>query len=229
MRRCMMILASVAVLALMADAAMAQPPGGREKPRGQRQGGPNARGQGQRPGPPGGPGGRGPGGGSARPQFPLMVALDADGDGQISAEEINNAVAALKKLDKDGDGKLSREELRPEFPGGRGGAGGGGGPGGRGPSGSGGRGQGGHGGQGFVERLMRLDRNEDGKVSKDEIPEQMPERMQQMLRRADTNGDEAIDKEEAEAAAEKIEQMRRERGGAKPKGRADGDRPRRPE
>ena len=57
----------------------------------------------------------------------------------------------------------------------------------------------------------------------------MPERMQQMLRRADTNGDEAIDKEEAEAAAEKIEQMRRERGGAKPQGRAGGDRPRRPE
>ena len=42
-----------------------------------------------------------------------MQALDADGDGILSADEIANVVVALKKLDADGDGKLSRDELRP--------------------------------------------------------------------------------------------------------------------
>ena len=63
----------------------------------------------------------------AGPRLPLMTALDANGDGELSAEEIAGAAQALKKLDKDGDGKLSREELRPTDgrfgPGGPGGAG----------------------------------------------------------------------------------------------------------
>lgn len=46
-----------------------------------------------------------------------------------------------------------------------------------------------------VERLMRLDRNNDGKVSRDE----MPRPLQRMLERADTNGDDAIDGKEARA------------------------------
>ena len=61
----------------------------------------------------GGPGQRGPGGGQGRSRNPLILALDANGDGEISAEEIANGVAALKKLDTDGDGELSREEMRP--------------------------------------------------------------------------------------------------------------------
>ena len=52
--------------------------------------------------------------------FPVMVALDSDGNGEISSEEIKGAVAALKKLDKNKDGKLTEDELRPSF-GGRGG------------------------------------------------------------------------------------------------------------
>jgi len=43
-----------------------------------------------------------------------MMALDTDKNGEISAKEIQNAAAALKKLDKNGDGKLTRDELRPQ-------------------------------------------------------------------------------------------------------------------
>ena len=52
---------------------------------------------------------------SRRPRImmsPVMMALDADGDGELSAKEIENAPARLKTLDKDKDGKLSAEELR---------------------------------------------------------------------------------------------------------------------
>src|SRR5690606_33873373 len=43
-------------------------------------------------------------------------ALDADGDGTISAEEIAGASETLKSLDKNDDGKLSRDEIRPPHP-----------------------------------------------------------------------------------------------------------------
>ena len=79
------------------------------------QGGPGGRPQGGF-----GRGGQGGPGGFMR-MFPVMVALDSDGNGEISSEEIKGAVAALKKLDKNKDGKLTEDELRPSF-GGRGGA-----------------------------------------------------------------------------------------------------------
>lgn len=102
------LIAAVAVMGLVA-VSLAQPSG--EEP-GRREG----------PGP-----GRGFG-----PPMPVIEALDADRDGQLSAEEIAAASQALKKLDKDGDGKLSAEELRPRGfgPGGPGGPGFPGGPGG---------------------------------------------------------------------------------------------------
>ncbi len=64
------------------------------------------------------------GGRPSRPMSPVVQALDADGDGTLSAEEIANAATALKKLDKNGDGKLSQEELRPAPPNGEQGKGG---------------------------------------------------------------------------------------------------------
>jgi hypothetical protein len=45
---------------------------------------------------------------------PVIAALDADRDGVISAEEIENAPNALLQLDTNGDGELTREELQPE-------------------------------------------------------------------------------------------------------------------
>lgn len=50
------------------------------------------------------------------PPHPLQLALDTNDDGEISAEEIEGAVDALKKVDRNGDGKLSRDELRPPPP-----------------------------------------------------------------------------------------------------------------
>jgi Ca2+-binding EF-hand superfamily protein len=44
---------------------------------------------------------------------PVLSALDADHDGEISAWEIGHAAAALKKLDRNHDGYLSAGELLP--------------------------------------------------------------------------------------------------------------------
>jgi len=51
--------------------------------------------------------------GQRRGGNPVIAALDANHDGEIDANEISNAPAALRKLDKNGDGKLTRDELRP--------------------------------------------------------------------------------------------------------------------
>ena len=56
-------------------------------------------------------GGRGPGGPMGRE--PLVATLDADRDGAISAGEIGRATNALRALDANGDGKLTPEEVRP--------------------------------------------------------------------------------------------------------------------
>ena len=63
-----------------------------------------------------GPERRGPEMGPGRPQNPIMQALDTNGDGELSADEIAGAGAVLKSLDKNGDGKLSDDELRPPRP-----------------------------------------------------------------------------------------------------------------
>lgn len=48
-----------------------------------------------------------------RPVDPVMLALDANGDGALNAAEIANSVASLAALDANQDGKLTRDELRP--------------------------------------------------------------------------------------------------------------------
>lgn len=103
---------------------------------------------------------------------PLVQALDTDKDGEISAEEIAKAPAALKTLDRNGDGKLSGEEIRPN-PGAFGGERGGerGGP--RADT------------TEAVNGMMAFDKNGDGKLSADELPE----RMRGIVARADANKD----------------------------------------
>ena len=151
---------------------------------------------------PGGFGERGgpPGGGGA--PAPLVVALDADGDGELSPKEIDNAVAALRALDKNKDGKLTRDEYLPA---GRGAAPGG-------PTAA-----------ELVERMMAFDKNGDGKLGRDELPE----RMQGLMDRADLNKDGTIDKDELS----KLAQQQAARGGGPGDGRGGpgpdrgGDRP----
>jgi acetamidase/formamidase len=45
---------------------------------------------------------------------PILDALDADGDGEISAAEIARASAALRTLDLSGDGMLTAPEVLPD-------------------------------------------------------------------------------------------------------------------
>ncbi|MDF3058819.1 MAG: hypothetical protein K0R17_3034 [Rariglobus sp.] len=45
-----------------------------------------------------------------------FTLFDANHDGAISADEMTNAAAALRKLDKNGDGKLTANELHPGRP-----------------------------------------------------------------------------------------------------------------
>jgi hypothetical protein len=153
------------------------------------------RGQGAGPGAQGAPGG--PGGAMRIP--PVMSALDADGDGVLSSKEIRKAAVSLRTLDANKDGDLTGEEMQPAFggPGGPGGPGGGpGGPGGAGGPGGGPGGPGGAGGpggfgggpggaeaaqggtaalhpgpEGFVTRALEFDKDNDGKLDKDELAE----------------------------------------------------------
>ena len=46
-------------------------------------------------------------------RMPLLVALDIDQDGVLSASELERAPQSLRKLDQDADGEISPGELRP--------------------------------------------------------------------------------------------------------------------
>ena len=146
----------------------------------------------------------GPPGGFMR-MNPVLAALDADQDGTVSAAELSKATAALKSLDKDNDGKLSPEEMRPRFgrgPGGPAGPGGPGGPGGRDP-------------EEMVKNLLEFDKNNDGVLTKDELPE----RMQGLMARADADNDGKLTKEELTKSASNMRGPGGDRG---PGGRGPG-------
>lgn len=153
--------------------------------------------EGERGGQGGGPRGGGPGGFMSR--LPIMKALDKDQNGELSAEEIAGASAALVTLDKDGDGKLSAEEIRPVMQ----------------P-----RGETPH---QIAERTFEaFDKNKDGKITADELPE----RMKAMIERADANKDGSVDHEELEKLIEKENPAPAPRGEGGP--RPEGDAPAKP-
>ncbi|MDA7874456.1 hypothetical protein N9102_00715 [bacterium] len=111
---------------------------------------------------------------------PLISALDPNHDGEISAAEIQDAKLTLKSLDKNKDGKISAAELgrsATDAPAA-------GSPMTARPTGP----------TQAVSRLRGLDINGDGKVTRGEIPI----RMQRILDRADSNGDDALDMQEIE-------------------------------
>ena len=135
-------------------------------------------------------GGRGPGGPGMSPVF---AALDADRDGTVSAAELVGAPVALKTLDRNGDGQLSADEIRPAF--------GPGGPGGRGPGGRGGRDEPGEtpptSPDELTATLMGFDRNNDGKLTRAEVPE----RLQGLFDRVDADKDNTLTADELKKSA----------------------------
>lgn len=92
--------------------------------------------------------------------FPLLMALDTDHDGVISAQEIAKAPEALRVLDRDEDGRITAEECA------EGGE--------HGPS-----------TNDMVKMLMAFDKNGDGKLQRDEVPE----RLHGLFDRGDTDRD----------------------------------------
>jgi Ca2+-binding EF-hand superfamily protein len=80
----------------------------------------------------------------ARSQNPLLRVLDADADGKLSKEEIENASKALLELDNDEDEELSAEEMRPPTM-----------------------------AEQFATRIKGYDKDGDGKITAEEFPEQM--------------------------------------------------------
>jgi Ca2+-binding EF-hand superfamily protein len=145
----------------------------------------------------------------------LLAALDTDGDGALSTDELASVSQSLRTLDRNSDGQLTPNEIAPAPAGQRGGRFGG--P----PGGFGG------GRPNPAEMLTRMDANGDGKVSKSEVPQQMLQRWDRM----DTNSDGFIDKKELEQLAERFRGF--SRGGSfgnRPGNnqQREGQRPRRP-
>jgi Ca2+-binding EF-hand superfamily protein len=140
----------------------------------------------------------GPGGDPQQFLDRMFTDNDADGDGALTADEVPERMAPmLQGADEDGDGRVTKKEMstamenfRNRF---RGGPGGGqGGPGGF----SGG--PGGDPSQMAGGMIGRYDRDGDGKLS----PQEVPQQMMGMLRGGDMNQDGLIDAREMAAIAE---------------------------
>lgn len=103
-----------------------------------------------------------------------MQAIDTDHDGKFSVAEIAAASAGLIDLDTDHDGKLTSLEYLPSQSD----------PAANKP-------------EETVQRLMSLDKNGDGTLTKDEVPD----RLQGLFTRTDTNHDGKLTPDEIRASA----------------------------
>lgn len=129
------------------------------------------------------------------PPNPLIVALDADKDGTISAAELANASTALATLDANGDGALTKDELRPPRP--------------TPPADA----QPG-------DHIMRLDADDSGGVTFEEFSAPLKE----VFNDIDTSGNGEIDQDEAAAAPPPPPGPRHGHGPGGPPGDQDGAR-----
>jgi Ca2+-binding EF-hand superfamily protein len=115
---------------------------------------------------------QGPGGGERQPRA-VLLKLDADHDGTLSAAEIAAASSVLASMDTNGDGQLTSFEFLPRQQN----------PGAVDPD-------------EMVKRLMLLDRNADGVITADELPE----RLAGLMARADGNHDGKLTPDEIRAS-----------------------------
>ncbi|MCA9173229.1 MAG: hypothetical protein KDB14_01955 [Planctomycetales bacterium] len=144
------------------------------------------------------------------PPNPLSEAIDANGDGEITLEELANTKAIFAQLDKDKNGKLSADELRPQF-GRRGREGREGDNDGPGREREGEFRGGGVRGDSPLTAWMSLDKNKDDKLTKEEVGQ----RMESLIDRADADKDGFATREELAklAAAESPAEAGPGRGG----------------
>lgn len=127
------------------------------------------------------------GSGKPRNTSVLVLALDADGDGKLSAQEISVSGKTILTLDRDGDGKITNPEFhqaraqRPQ--------------------------------ESQAAALLEFDKNHDGKLTRDELPE----RLQGIFSRVTPDAQGAISKEALEAFAAKQQQaVTRQREASQP-------------
>ena len=116
----------------------------------------------------------------------VFGALDKDADGKLSPDEIRNASDSLAALDKNGDGSITLAELQRTGP--------------RMPLAA----AGGPNAGKLWQRLLAGDKNKDGKLSEDELPD----RLRRGFSRLDANGDGVLDQQELATGMERF------RGGA---------------
>ncbi len=112
---------------------------------------------------------------------PVLATLDADHNGDISADEIKNSSVALRALDKNHDGILTPAEVLPEAVDNR-----------------------------TAMILSRLDTNRDGKISQLERAANRAEPLEELLQRADRNGDGVVTARELSKELQIRDEMHRQ-------------------